>query len=321
MKAMVRRRYGQPDVIEMTDIDKPEPADDEALVRVRAASVNRADWYELTGWLYLFRFSSGLTRPKNIRLGTDFAGVVEAVGADITHVSPGDEVFGGRSGALAEYIVVKNAVVPMPAGATFEEAAAIGVAGLTALQGLRDKGGLQPGHRVLINGATGGVGTFAVQVAKALGAEVTAVCSAGKVDLVRSLGADEVIDYTKEDFTRRGKRYDLIFDVAGGRSWRALKRALQPDGTLLIVGGPKGGRILGALRGILGRRIGAVFSRRSATFFLARFNRPDLETLAKMVEKGEVKPVVDRVYGFADTAEAFRYVGEGHARGKAVVTV
>jgi len=321
MKAMVRNRYGPPDVIEAADLDKPEPSEDEVLVRVHAASVNPADWYGLTGWLYLFRFPTGLFKPKSNRLGTDFAGVVEAVGSSITHVSPGDEVYGGRNGALAEYVVVKNAVVPKPAGLTFEEAAAMPTAAITALQGLRDKGGLEPGHRVLINGASGGVGTFAVQIARALGAHVTAVCSTGKVDLIRSLGADEVIDYTSEDFTRRGQRYDLVFDVAGSRSWRALKRVLEPHGKLLIVGGPKGGRILGPIRGIFGKRIGAMFSRRSATFFIARFNRPDLETLAGMVDAGQVKPVVDKTWPLVETADAFRYLGEGHARGKAVVTV
>ena len=321
MKAIVRPRYGQPDVLEMVDLERPEPADDEVLVRVRAASVNPADWYEMTGWLYLFRFSTGLLGPKNPRLGTDFAGVVEAVGKDKTEFHPGDRVFGARTGALAEYVCVKNAVVHMPAGATFEEAAAVPIAGVTALQGLRDHGQVRPGHRVLVNGGSGGVGTFAVQIAKALGAEVTAVCSAGKVELVRSLGAHHVIDYTAEDFTRSGERFDVVLDIAGSRSWWALRRVLKPQGRVVIVGAPKGGRIIGALGKILGKRIGAMFGRSSGVFFIAKFSRPDLETLAGMLESGQVTPVIDRTYPFAETAAAFRYLGEGHARGKVVVTI
>lgn len=320
MKAMVRTRYGQPDVIELAEVAQPEPSADEVLVRPQAWSVNPADWYSLTGWMYLFRLPSGLFKPKDPRIGTDFAGVVEAVGADVSHVSPGDEVYGGRTGALAQYFVVKNAVVPKPPSLSFAEAAAMPTAAITALQGLRDKGGVGPGTRVLINGASGGVGTFAIQIAKALGAEVTAVCSTGKVDLARSLGADAVIDYTTDDFTRGGQRFEVIFDIAGTRSWRALRRVLEPDGRLVIVGGPKGGRILGPARSIFGKRIGAIFSRRSATFFVAQFNRPDLETLTGMVESGQVRPVIDRTFHWTETAEAFRYLGEGHAAGKVVLT-
>ena len=321
MNAIVRRRYGPPDVIEVADVDKPEPSDDEVLVRVRAASVNPADWYGLTGWLYLFRFPTGLFKPKDPRLGTDFAGVVEAVGSAVTHVSPGDEVYGGRTGALAEYICVKNAVTRKPANLSFEEAAAVPVAAITALQGLRDHGGVGAGTRVLINGASGGVGTFAVQIAKALGAHVTAVCSTGKVDLVRDLGADLVIDYTGEDFSRRGERYEVILDIAGSRRWGALARVLERDGRVVIVGARKGGRLIGPLRRIVALRLRSIFSPRKAGFFIAKLTRDDLEVLRDMIEAGKVRPVVDETWPLAETAEAFGYLGEGHARGKAVVTI
>ena len=232
MKAAVRDRFGSPDVVELRDIEKPAPADDEVLVRVRAASVNPADWYEVTGRPYVGRTQMGLLKPKSNRLGVDYAGTVEAVGGNVTEFRPGDEVFGGRSGAFAEYVCVREdrAIVPKPANLTFEEAAAVPVAALTALQGLRDKGQVQPGQKVLINGASGGVGTFAVQIAKALGAEVTGVCSTPNVDIARSLGADHVIDYTREDFTRSDERYDLMLDIAGSRSWSECRRVLDPAG-------------------------------------------------------------------------------------------
>jgi NADPH:quinone reductase-like Zn-dependent oxidoreductase len=321
MKAIIRRRYGPPDVLELVDLERPDPADDEVLVRVRAASVNPADWYTMTGWLYLFRAKGGLFKPKDPRLGTDFAGVVEAVGANVTHVQPGDEVFGGRSGALAEYVVVKNAVTGKPSNLTFEQAAALPVAAITALQGLRDHGQVGPGHKVLINGASGGVGTFAVQVAKALGAHVTAVCSTGKVDLVRGLGAGEVIDYTREDFSRSGARYDVILDIAGSRRWSALARVLAPRGIVVVVGAGKGNRLLGPLSHIVRIKVRAMFSRRKAVFFIARLTRDDLEVLRDMIEAGQVTPVVERTYPLVDAADAFRHLGEGHARGKVVVTL
>ena len=230
MKAIVVSRYGSPDVLALEEVEKPDVADDLALVRVRAASINPADWYGVAGPL-IVRPSTGLLKPRTDRTGIDFAGTVEAVGKDVTHIRPGDEVFGARNGALAEYVTVRDAVVPKPANVSFEEAAAVPVAAITALQGLRDKGRLEAGQKVLINGASGGVGTFAVQIAKALGADVTGVCSTRNVELVRSLGADHVIDYTQEDFTRGVRRYDLLLDIAGSKSWSACRRVLTPDAT------------------------------------------------------------------------------------------
>ncbi|MEX2210529.1 MAG: NAD(P)-dependent alcohol dehydrogenase [Gaiellaceae bacterium] len=320
MRAIVRDRYGSPDVLALGEVDKPELADDSVLVRVHAASLNPADWYSVTGRPYLVR-GRALLKPKDRLVGVDFAGTVEAVGKDVTGLSPGDDVFGGRTGSLAEYVSVRVGVVKKPAHLSFEEAAAVPVAALTALQGLRDKGQLQPGQKVLINGASGGVGTFAVQIAKALGAEVTAVCSTANVDTARSLGADRVIDYTQEDFTRTGERYDLLFDVAGSRSWRECKRVLTREATLVIAGAPKGGRLLGPLRHILKVRLAAVGSSRTVGFFIAKFNKPDLEVLRELLETRQITPVVDRRYELAETAEALRYLGEGHARGKIVIAV
>ena len=321
MKAIVYNTYGSPDVLELQEVEKPDLADDSVLVRVRAASVNPADWYGLTGRPFVARAQVGLRRPKSNRLGIDFAGTVEAVGKDVTHVRPGDEVFGGRSGALAEYVCVRDAVVPKPANLTFEQAAAVPVAAITALQGLRDKGQLQPGQKVLINGASGGVGTFAVQIAKALGAEVTGVCSTRNVDLVRSLGADHVIDYTQEDFTRSDRRYDLMLDVAGSRSWSECRRVLNPQATLVIVGAPKGGRLLGPLSRIVKLRLAAVGNSQKVVFFIAKLNRADLAVLQELLEAGTLTPVVDRRYELSGIADAFRYLGEGHAQGKIVLTV
>jgi NADPH:quinone reductase-like Zn-dependent oxidoreductase len=322
MRAAVRERYGPPDALELREIDKPEPADDEVLVRVRAASVNRAEWYSLRGRPYIARPTSGLRKPKSERLGVDFAGTVEAVGKAVTTFGPGDEVFGGRDGALAEYVCVREerAIVPKPANVTFEQAAAVGVAGLTALQGLRDKGEIQAGQKVLVNGASGGVGTFAVQVAKAFGAEVTGVCSTGNVELVRSLGADHVVDYTKEDFTRSDRHYDLIFDVAGSRSWSELKRVLEPNGTVVLVGGPMANPWLGPLGHVVKVRLATLRGNRKSVFFIATFNKPDLEALRELIEAGKLTPVVDRQYELSEIADAFRYMGEGHARAKVVVT-
>ena len=320
MRAIVGNRYGSPDVLELREIDKPDPGDDEVLVRVRAASLNPADLYGVTGTPYVGRIFSGLRKPKSNSVGADIAGTVEAVGKNVTQFRPGDEVF-GRSRAFAEYVCIGEAVAPKPANLTFEEAAAVPVAAITALQGLRDKGQLQPGQQVLINGASGGVGTFAVQIAKALGAEVTGVCSTRNVDLVRSLGADHVIDYTKADFTRSDRRYDLLLDVAGSRSWRACRRVLNPQATLVIVGAPKGSRLLGPLGHIARVRLAALGSSRTAVFFIAKLTRADLEVLRELLEAGKVTPVVDKRYELSETADAFRYLGEGHARGKIVVTL
>jgi NADPH:quinone reductase-like Zn-dependent oxidoreductase len=319
MKAIVVSKYGSPDVLELEDVEKPDLADDLVLVRVRAASVNPADWYGVVGPL-IVRPSTGFLKPRSDRTGIDFAGTVEAVGKDVTHVSPGDEVFGARSGALAEYVTVRDAVVPKPANISFEEAAAVPVAAITALQGLRDKGQLEAGQKVLINGASGGVGTFAVQIAKALGAEVTGVCSTRNVELVRSLGADHVIDYTQEDFTRSDRRYDLLFDIAGSKSWSELRRVLTPEAKVVIVGAQKR-RVLGPIGHIVRLRLASLRGSQRAVFFIAKTNRADMEILRELLESGKVRPVVDRRYELADAADAFRYLGEGHARGKIVVTV
>src|SRR5215213_751494 len=333
MKAIVRNTYGSPDVLELQEVEKPDFADDGVLVRVRAASVSRGDWYSLTGTPYVARMQVGLLKPKTNRLGVDFAGTVEAVGRDVTQFRPGDEVFGGRSsGAFAEYVCVRVAaplsrrfqsfiVAPKPANLTFEQAAAVPVAALTALQGLRDKGQIQLGQQVLINGASGGVGTFAVQIAKALGAEVTAVCSTRNVELVRSLGADHVIDYTREDFTRSDRRYDVILDVAGSRRWRECKRVLKPEATIVLIGGPKTNRLLGPLMHVITVKIGAAGRSQKAVFFIAKLNARDLAALGELLDSGKVTPVIDRRYELSEIREAFRYLGEGHARGKIVVTL
>ena len=320
MKAIVCSSYGRPDVLELAEVEKPALADHLVLVKVRAASVNPADWYGVAGPL-IVRPSTGLFKPRSDRTGIDFAGTVEAVGKDVTHVRPGDDVFGARSGALAEYVTVRDAVVAKPANLTFEEAAAVPVAAITALQGLRDKGQLRAGQQVLINGASGGVGTFAIQIAKALGAEVTAVCSTGNVEQARSLGADHVVDYTREDFTRSDRRYDLLLDVAGGKSWSQLRRVLTQDATVVIVGAQKR-RLVGPIGHIVRLRVASLLrGSQKVVFFIAKTNRADMEILRDLLETGKVKPVVDRKYELAETADAFRYLGEGHARGKVIVTV
>jgi NADPH:quinone reductase-like Zn-dependent oxidoreductase len=290
------------------------------LVRVRAASLNPVDLYELTGTPTLARIRGGLSKPKSSDLGVDFAGTVETVGTNVTRFRPGDDVF-GRSGAFAEHVCVRDAVAAKPANLTFEQAAAVPVAGLTALQGLRDKGQLRPGQRVLVNGASGGVGTFAVQIARALGAEVTGVCSTGNVEIVRSLGTDHVIDYTVEDFTRNERRYDLLLDVAGSRSWSECRRVLDPQATLVIVGAPKGSRLLGPLGHIARMRLAAWRSSQKAVLFIAKLTPEDLTALGELLEAGTVSPVIDRRYELGDAADAYRYLGEGHAKGKIVVTV
>jgi len=323
MKAAVRDRYGSPEIVELREIEKPTPADDEVLVRVRAASVNPADWYEMAGRPYVGRPQMGLFKPKSNRLGVDFAGTVEAVGGSVTQFQPGDEVFGGRNGAFAEYVCVREerAVVPKPANVTFEQAAAVPIAAITALQGLRDKGQIQPGHKVLINGASGGVGTFAVQIAKALGTEVTAVCSTRNVDMARSLGADHVIDYTREDFTRSDRRYDLMLDIAGSRSWSACRRVLNPQATLVIVGPPKGNRLMGPLSHIVKVRLAALRSSQRIVFFIAKLDKADMVVLRELLEAGQMTSVIDRRYELSEIANALGYMGEGHAQGKIVITV
>ena len=319
MKALVRHRYGGPGVVRVEEVEQPELTDDRVLVRVHASSLNKADWHQLRGWPRFLRpvTRDGVLRPKSALFGTDFAGVVEAVGKDVTDLAPGDEVFGGRSGAFAEYVSAVN-VVRKPSNVTFEEAATMGIAGLTALQGLRDHAELQPGERVLINGASGGVGTLAVQIAKSLGAHVTAVCSTRNVEQARELGAERVLDYTREDFTRGSERYDLIADVAGGHSWRAMRGVLEPDGRLLVVGA-HGSR--NQLRHIAAIKLSAVGSKQPVKFFIAKFNKPDLQTLADMLERGELTPAIDRTYELDEGQDALRTFGEGHVRGKLVLTM
>lgn len=320
MKVVVHHSYGMPDVLTLEEMEKPVVSEDGVLVRVHASSVNPAEWYRLTG-LGVARLMGGLFKPKDPRIGADFAGVVEAVGSKVTHLKPGDEVYGGRTGAFAEYVSVANAVVRKPANVTFEEAAAVPTAGITALQGLRDHGKIKHGDKVLINGAAGGVGTFAVQIAKALGAEVTGVTSAKNVELIRSLGADHVVDYTKDDFTRKGKQYDLIFDIAGSRTWKEYKRVLKPNANFVIVGAPKGNKILGPLARIFNLKLASMGATQKISFFIARFNRPDLDVLREMIESGKVKPVVEKVYPLEQVVEAMKHLGTGHARGKIVLKV
>jgi NADPH:quinone reductase-like Zn-dependent oxidoreductase len=324
VRAIVYENYGSPDVLRLSEIDRPAVTDDGVLVRVHAASVNPVDWHTMTGTPYLVRMQAGLRRPKTKELGVDFAGTVEAVGKDVTQFQPGDEVFGARNGSLAEYVCVREerAVVHKPAGVTFEHAGAVAVAAISALQGLRDKGKIQSGEKVLINGASGGVGSFAVQIAKWLGAEVTGVCSTRNVETARSIGADRVIDYTGVDFTRNGDRYDLILDIAGNRSWSDYKRVLDDKGTLVVVGGPKENRWIGPLSQALKLRVGSIAgSRRVVAPFLAKINKADLLVLQELLEAGLVRTVVDRQYELSEAPEAFRYLGDGHARGKVVVTV
>jgi NADPH:quinone reductase-like Zn-dependent oxidoreductase len=323
MKALVYERYGPPDVLELREVDNPAIVDDDVLVRIRAASVNPVDWHTMTGTPYLVRLESGLRKPKRAMLGVDFAGTVEAIGRNVKGFQPGDEVFGAKNGAFAEYVSVREdrAVAQKPANMTFEQAAAVPVAAISALQGLRDKGQIQSGQRVLINGASGGVGTFAVQIAKSFGADVTGVCSTRNVDTVRSIGADQVIDYTQEDFTRSEQRYDLLLDIAGNRSWSDYRRILDEKATLVVVGGPKGNRWIGPLSPAVKLRVSSLAgSRRVVAPFLAKIKKEDLVVLQKLLVAGTLTPVIDRQYELSGVSEALRYLGEGHAQGKVVIT-
>ena len=322
MRAIVYAEYGPPEVLRFAEVATPTPKDGEVLVRIHAASVNPLDWHFLRGAPYLVRAMTGVRKPKDGRLGVDLAGQVEAVGRNVTQFHPGDGVFGSSRGALAEYIcAAEKALVRKPANVTFEQAAAVPVAGITALQGLRDKGRIQPGQKVLINGAAGGVGTFAVQIAKSFGADVTGVCSTRNVDLVRSIGADHVIDYTQEDFTRGGQRYDLILDSVGNHSLSDCRRALTPDGTLVLVGGPDKGRWLGPLTGMLKAAVLSRFVSQKLLPFLAHLNQSDLMVLRGLLEAKKVTPVIDRRYPWSEVPEAIRYLEEGHTRGKIVITM
>jgi NADPH:quinone reductase-like Zn-dependent oxidoreductase len=319
MKAIVYTKYGSPDVLQLKDVEKPTPKDDEVLIKIRAASVNAYDWHFLTADIFLIRLmGGGLLKPKNTRLGADIAGQVEAVGRNVKQFQPGDEVFGMVKGGFAEYdCATESTLVLKPVNSSFEEAAAVPMAAVTALQGLRDEGRIHGGQKVLINGASGGVGTFAVQIAKSFGAEVTAVCSTRNLEQARSIGADHVIDYTKEDFTKNGQQYDLIFAANGYHSLSAYKRALTPKGIYVMAGGSMAQIFQSMLMGSMmsetgGKKMGGVS---------AKPNQEDLAFLKELVDDGKVIPVIDRRYLLSETAEALRYLGEGHARGKVVITV
>jgi NADPH:quinone reductase-like Zn-dependent oxidoreductase len=321
MKVIVYHNYGSPDVLKCEELEKPTAGDHEVLIKVRAASVNPLDWHFMRGAPYVVRIAAGLSQPKNTRLGVDLAGQVEAAGRNVTRFQPGDEVFGAIRGAFAEYVCApEKALAPKPANLTFEQAAAVPVAGVSALQGLRDKGRIQPGQKVLINGAAGGVGTFAVQIAKAFGATVTGVCSTRNVAMVRSIGADHAIDYTREDFTRSGQRYDLILDCAANHSLSACRRVMSPRGIYVIVGGPGRGRWVGPLIYGLKALLLSRFVSQKLLMLLASPNKEDLVVLKELIEATKVTPVIDRCYTLSEVPEAIRYLEEGHARGKVTIT-
>ena len=324
MKTITHCEYGGPEVLKVEEIEKPVPNDDQVLVKVRANSVNPLD-LTIRGPL-LLRPLLGLRKPKDTRLGVDYSGTVEAVGKNVTNFKPGDQVFGGKNGAIAEYVCVlaDRAVVLKPANMTLEQAAAVPVAAITALQGLRDKGKIQAGQKVLINGASGGVGTFAVQIAKSFGTEVTGVCGTHNVDLVRSIGADHVIDYTKEDFTKTDQRYDLIFDLVGNHSFSERRRILNPNGICVMAGLGGAGwhegfatRLLGELNGYLRSR----FVSQKFIAYIAEFNKKDMMVLADLMQSGKMTPVIDRTYKLNETADALRYLETRHARGKVVINL
>ena len=326
MKAIVRDSYGSPDVLELTDINKPEPADDEVLLRVHAASINPADWHFLRGIPYIARMQFGLRKPKDSILGCDVAGYIEAVGNNVTMLQPGEEVFGSPFmhglGAFAEWVCIsEDLLAPKPATLSFEQAAAVPVAASTALQALRDHGQIEPGHKVLIIGASGGVGTFAVQIAKSFNAEVSGVCSTRNVEMVRSLGADHVIDYTVEDFTRSGRKYDLIFQLAGTLSPSECRSALTPKGTLVLSSGESEGRWIGPVERVIKALVLSPFVSQKMASFTVKPNKEDLQLLKQFIEDGTLTPVIDRTYPLAQLPEAIRYLEEGHAQGKVIITV
>jgi len=326
MKAITYCNYGLGN-LKLEDVEKPVPNDDQVLVKVRAASVNPYDWHFVEGTPKIMRMMGvGLRKPKDTRLGVDFAGTVEAVGKNVTQFKPGDDVFGGKGGAFAEYVCrrAEGAVALKPANITFEQAASVNIAGITALQGLRDKGKVQPGQKVLINGASGGVGTFAVQIAKSFGADVTGVCSTRNVDMVRSIGADHVIDYTKEDFTKSGQRYDLIFDNVSNHSFSARRRVLNSNGICVLAGIGGAGSHEGQwarLGGSLKALVASCFVSQKFVTFIARITKEDLTILRELMATGKVTPVIDKCYRLSEVPEAIRYLEEGHARGKVVITV
>ncbi len=322
MKAIVYYSYGSADVLELRDIDRPTARDGEVLVRVHAASVNPYDWHFMTGWPYIMRVQTGLRRPKKPVLGADLAGVVEAVGATVTQFEIGDEVFGEGSESYAEYVCISEERLALkPTNASFEQAAAVPMAGLTALQGLRG-GKIADGQRVLINGASGGVGTFAVQIAKASGAEVTAVCSSRNTDMVLSIGADHVIDYTQEEFTKNGESYDLILDNICNHALKDCRRVLKSDGYYVATGAPKGRRPgKGPFVYMIKVMLASTFGRHNAVVISTKIRRDDLEVMKDLIESGKVTPVIDRNYKLSETADALRHQAEGHAQGKTVITI
>ena len=326
MKAIVCRRPGRPDVLELEEVDKPSIAEDGVLVRVHASSLNPVDFFPLSRVAYTARLLSGRFKAKPVVLGTDFAGTVESVGNSVTEFKPGDEVFGGKDrSTFAQYVSVPTdgAVVAKPANVTFDQAAAVPVAAVTALQALRDHGRVRQGQKVMINGASGGVGSFAVQIAKAFGAHVTAVCSTRNVETARALGADTVIDYTREDFTRSGECYDLMIDIAGNHSWSECKRVLAPTGIMVAAGG-SAHTVWGAnstIRHLVGVRLASVRGTRKVALFIAKLNKADLLVLQKLLVEGKITPAIDRCYELNRVREAFNYMGEGHAKGKIIINV
>ncbi len=322
MKAIVYRTYGSPTVLKFEEIEKPTPAPNEVLLKVHAASVNPYDWHFMRGLPYLIRLFAGLTKPKVTRLGADVAGRVEAVGDSVMRFKPGDAVFGTAQGAFAEYVCTPESKLALkPENVTFEQAASVPMAACTALMGLRDKGHIKAGQQVLINGAAGGVGTFALQIARLYGAVVTGVCSERNVEMVRSIGADHVIDYTQEDFTRSGQRYDLILDAIGNRSFPDMKRILNPDGIVVMAGGAAGGWMIGTLARAVRARVRSQFGRRKFIGMLARIDKHDLAMLHELMTVGKIQPVIDRCYELSEVPDAVRHVEEGHARGKVVITL
>ena len=320
MKAIVHHGYG-PDGVELREVELPAIADDQVLVRVHASSVNPVEWYGVNP-MFFMRILGGLRKPRKPNLGADLAGTVEAVGKDIGELEPGDEVFGSSGYSWAEYAPAREVkLARKPPSVSFEEAGTIAVAGLTALQAVRDHGKVKPGHRVLVNGASGGVGTFAVQIAKAFGADVTAVCSTRNVDQTASLGADRVCDYTREDFTRMPERHDVMLDVVGSRPFGELRRVLTPDATVVAVGAPMSNEGLGPLNHIIGTRLAALGRSQKVVSFIAKITREDLLVMAGFLADGRVKPVIDRTYPLSEAAEALRYLGTTHARGKVAITM
>ena len=326
MKAIAYHEYGSADVLKYEEVEKPVPKADELLIKVRAASVNPLDWRLMEGNPRFLRLFFGLRKPRLGRPGVDVAGDVEAVGRNVTQFKPGDKVFGGCSGAFAEYACTTASKLAMkPDNVTFEQAASVNVAGLTALQGLRDKGKIQPGSKVLINGAAGGVGTFAVQVAKSFGAHVTGVCSTGNVEMVRSIGADEVIDYTLQDFTTSdltsNQRYDLILDCVGNHSFSACRRVLNPNGRLVGIGAPHDVKMLALLAPMIKDLVLSAFGSQKAVMFIAKSSPGDLTLIGELIATGKIEPVIDRRYSLSETPDAVRYLEKGHARGKVIIAL